>query len=108
MYDRIDRRAAQMFENGLAEEVQALLDAGVPLDGTAMQAIGYKETAAYLRGECSLSDAIDTVQRKSRQYAKRQLTWLRRNPDIRWLRWEKAPDLSAARRISTDFVGSTP
>ena len=108
LYDRIDRRAAQMFENGLAEEVQALLDAGVPLDGTAMQAIGYKETAAYLRGECSLSDAIDTVQRKSRQYAKRQLTWLRRNPDIRWLRWEKAPDLSAARRISTDFVGSTP
>lgn len=108
LYERIDRRAAQMFEKGLVREVRALLDAGVPLDGTAMQAIGYKETAAYLRGVCSLTEAIDAVQRKSRQYAKRQLTWLRRNPDVRWLRWEKAPDLSAAGRISTDFVGKTP
>jgi len=108
LYERIDLRAARMFENGLVEEVRGLLSAGVPLDGTAMQAIGYKETAAYLRGACSLAEAVDTVQRKSRQYAKRQLTWLRRNPAIHWLRWENAPDLSAARRISTDFVGKTP
>ena len=101
-------RAAQMFENGLVDEVRRLLDAGVPMDSTAMQAIGYKETAGYLRGECSLAEAIEAVQRKSRQYAKRQLTWLRRDPEIRWIRWENAPDSAAARRISTDFIGSMP
>ena len=97
-----------MFEDGLAEEVRALLASGVPQEGTAMQAIGYKETAAYLRGECTLPEAVQTVQRKSRQYAKRQLTWLRRDGRVRWLRWENAPDLAAARRISTDFVGEKP
>ena len=108
LYDRIDRRAAQMFADGLADEVRALLDAGVPEDGTAMQAIGYKETAAYLRGECSLPEAVEAVQRKSRQYAKRQLTWLRRDGRVRWLRWKDAPELSAARRISTAFFAETP
>ena len=108
LYDRIDRRAAKMFEDGLVGEVRTLLDAGVPLDGTAMQAIGYKETAAYLRGECTLPEAVDVVQRKSRQYAKRQLTWLRRDERVRWLRWKNEPDLTAARQISTDFVGKAP
>jgi len=108
LYDRIDRRAAKMFEDGLVGEVRGLLDTGVPLDGTAMQAIGYKETAAYLRGECTLPEAVDAVQRKSRQYAKRQLTWLRRDERVRWLRWKNEPDLTAARRISTDFVGKAP
>lgn len=108
LYARIDRRAGRMFEDGLVSEVRSLLACGVPTDGTAMQAIGYKETAAYLRGECTLSEAVDAVSRKSRQYAKRQLTWLRRKPEISWLRWENEPDLSQARQISTDFVGKTP
>lgn len=108
LYGRIDRRAAEMFENGLVEEVRALIDAGVPMDGTAMQAIGYKETALYLSGACSLSDAVAAVQQKSRQYAKRQLTWLRRDESVSWIRWKTAPELSAARRIATDFVGKTP
>ena len=103
LYERIDRRAAAMFAAGLVEEVRALLDAGVPLDGTAMQAIGYKETAAYLRGECTLSEAVELVQRRSRQYAKRQLTWLRRDDTIRWIRWEKEPDIRSGTTVFDGF-----
>lgn len=108
LYERIDRRAAKMFEDGLLEEVRGLLASGVPMESTAMQAIGYKETAACIRGECSLAGAVDAVQRQSRRYAKRQLTWLRRDDAVSWLRWKTAPELSAARRIATDFVGHTP
>lgn len=103
LYDRIDRRAAKMFELGLVEEVRGLLAGGLSENSTAMQAIGYKETAAYLRGETSLAEAVDLVQRKSRQYAKRQLTWLRRNESVHWLRWETGPDLEQARRLSTEI-----
>ena len=105
LYGRIDRRAAKMFDDGLADEVRALLDAGVPLDGTAMQAIGYKETAAYLRGECGLADAVELVQRRSRQYAKRQLTWLRRDETVRWIRWDGEPNIEVIRQDSTFFRG---
>ncbi len=108
LYDRIDRRAARMFERGLVDEVRSLLDEGVPPDGTAMQAIGYKETAAHIRGECSLAEAVETVQRKSRQYAKRQLTWLRRDGGIRWVRWEKEPDIESILPLSTFFNVSAP
>lgn len=108
LYARIDLRAEQMFENGLVGEVEALLSAGVSMDCTSMQAIGYKETAAYLAGECTLDEAVDAVKRGSRRYAKRQLTWLRRDPRVRWIRWEKEPDCLAARRIAEDFCSKTP
>ena len=103
LYERIDRRAQAMFDAGLIEEVRRLLDGGLSDRSTAMQAIGYKEVAAYLRGECSREAAVEAVQRESRRYAKRQLTWLRRDDSVRWLRWEKEPDLSEARRLSTEF-----
>ncbi len=105
LYERIDRRGAAMFRRGLVEEVKSLLAAGLSPGSTAMQAIGYKETAAYLAGRCSLPEAVRAVQTKSRQYAKRQLTWLRRDETVRWLRWENMPDMSLARRISTEFPG---
>lgn len=104
LYERIDRRAAKMFELGLVDEVRALLGAGLSDSCTAMQAIGYKETAEYLRGQTSLPEAIERVQRESRRYAKRQLTWLRRDGSVRWLRWESAPDAGAARQIATEFA----
>ena len=85
LYARIDLRARQMFDGGLAAEVQALLDSGVPDTATAMQAIGYKEVVRALRGECSMDDALAEVQQSSRRYAKRQLTWFRRNAAVRWL-----------------------
>ena len=103
LYDRIDRRAALMFERGLVDEVRGLLESGLSAESTAMQAIGYKETAAHLRGEITLEEAVDLVQRKSRQYAKRQLTWLRRDESVHWIRWEREPDLEWARRVSTEI-----
>ena len=103
LYDRIDRRVDQMVAQGLLEEIQGLLAAGVPAGATSLQAIGYKEPIAALRGELSLEEAWETVKRESRRYAKRQLTWLRRNAAIRWIVQEAPLDfartLEAAREI---------
>lgn len=80
LYRRIDSRVEQMMEMGLLEEVSALLAAGLLPDGTtASQAIGYKEIISHLRGECSLCDAVESIKLASRRYAKRQLTWFRKN-----------------------------
>ena len=85
LYARIDARVDAMLEAGLAAEVQALLDAGVSPDAQAMQGLGYKELVPALRGECTLAEARDAIARGSRHYAKRQLTWLRREEDTCWL-----------------------
>ena len=74
-----------MLEMGLITEIQELLASGIPEKCTAMQAIGYKEFVSALKGECSIEEAADQVRMFSRRYAKRQLTWLRRNPDLHWL-----------------------
>ena len=104
LYDRIDRRVELMVRQGLFDEVRALLAAGVPADCTAMQAIGYKEAVAAVRGEASPQDAVAAIQLASRRYAKRQLTWLRRDQDLFWLRHEKTPDMDRACRLSTQFL----
>ncbi|MEF2564922.1 MAG: tRNA (adenosine(37)-N6)-dimethylallyltransferase MiaA [Oscillospiraceae bacterium] len=104
LYDRIDRRVELMVRQGLFDEVRALLAAGVPADCTAMQAIGYKEAVAAVRGEAAPQDAVAAIQLASRRYAKRQLTWLRRDQDLFWLRHEKTPDMDRACRLSTQFL----
>lgn len=86
LYDRIDRRVLQMLDDGLIAEIKTLLASGVSEKATSMQAIGYKEFVDYLAGRCSLEDATILVQQASRHYAKRQLTWFRRNKSICWLR----------------------
>ncbi len=91
LYRRIDIRVEQMIAQGLVGEVRALLDSGVPASATAMQAIGYKELTAYLRGEGTLPDAVAAIQQASRRYAKRQRTWFRRNPEIHWIELPDAP-----------------
>ena len=96
LYARIDARAARMIEAGLFEEVAGLLSRGLGADSTAMQAIGYKEAAAALRGECTRAEALEAIQRESRRYAKRQLTWLRRDKEVRWIAWEGTPDIQRA------------
>lgn len=107
LYDRIDRRVLQMLDDGLIAEIQQLLISGVPEKATSMQAIGYKEFVDYLQGRCTLEAAVAQVQLSSRRYAKRQLTWFRRNQNIHWLR--RAPGeatgeiLSKALQILTDF-----
>ena len=85
LYRRINLRVDIMLEMGLIREIKDLLASGIPEKCTAMQAIGYKEFVAALKGECTIEEAADQVRMFSRRYAKRQLTWLRRNPNIHWL-----------------------
>lgn len=89
LYDRIDRRVDIMLEQGLVEEIKNLLASGIPSKCTALQAIGYKEFIAALDGQCTIEEAADEVKKSSRHYAKRQLTWFRRNPNMIWLRRAK-------------------
>lgn len=104
MRRRIDLRVDQMVADGLLEEVRALVEAGVPRDGTALQAIGYKELLPVVDGERALGEAAEEIKLRSRQYAKRQLTWLRRNSDIRWIYWEKEQDFARALQIATEIL----
>lgn len=82
LYDRIDRRVLKMVDEGLVDEVRGLLPyRNLP----ALQTVGYKEIFSYLDGEISLDEAIRLIQRNTRHYAKKQLTWWKRDPDIRWM-----------------------
>lgn len=100
----IDHRVDKMVQEGLLEEVRALLAMGLPRNATAMQAIGYKEFLGVLDGTVTEDEAIALVKLRSRQYAKRQLTWLRRNPAIHWIFWEKDRDFARALQISTEIL----
>ena len=104
LYARIDARVDKMLEAGLVREVQDLLDSGLSPESTAMQAIGYKEIAAALRGEMTLEAAAERVKQASRRYAKRQLSWLRRDPELHWILWQKKPDLEKAASVSTQIL----
>ena len=103
LYGRIDARVGMMLEAGLVEEIRSLLASGIPEKCTAMQAIGYKEFVAALDGKCSIEEAADQVRQSSRRYAKRQLTWFRRNQSMHWLIRHPGQDgaeiLEAARQV---------
>ena len=98
LYARIDRRVGLMLEAGLMEEIQGLLASGIPPRATAMQAIGYKEFVDALEGRCTLEQAADQVRQSSRRYAKRQLTWFRRNSAMHWL--TRTPETGMAEILS--------
>lgn len=83
LYERINSRARQMFENGLVEETKALLDR-YGGQARALDSLGYKQAGQYLRGELELQQAITLAQQGHRNYAKRQMTWFRREPDVHW------------------------
>ena len=85
LYDRIDLRVDIMLQQGLVEEIRNLLASGIPEKATSMQAIGYKEFVDALDGRCTIEEAAAQVQQSSRRYAKRQLTWFRRNKAMNWL-----------------------
>ena len=104
LWERIDRRVDEMMVRGLEGEVRRLLASGVPRDCTAMQAIGYKEIAAAISEGRPVPEGAEEVKLRSRQYAKRQLTWFRRNKEAHWFEWEKIPNLSAALDFSTGLV----
>lgn len=90
---RIDARVDRMFERGLVQETEALLERGLEQNRTAMQAIGYRQVVEHLRGERSLAETVALVKQKTRQFAKRQMTWFRRQLPVNWI--EVAPEESA-------------
>ena len=89
LYERIDRRVDEMMENGLMEEVQKLKDMGCRRDMTSMQGLGYKEILSFLEGEVPLEEAVRILKRDTRHFAKRQLTWFRRESDVIWVDKDK-------------------
>ena len=107
LYDRIDLRVSLMMEAGLEQEIRSLLSSGLDKRCTALQAIGYKEFVAALEGSCTMEEAADDVRKASRRYAKRQLTWFRRNKSMHWLtrRADTSSEeiIEAARRVIRNF-----
>lgn len=89
LYAKIDARVDQMAEQGLVEEVRRLKDMGCTADMVSMQGLGYKEILRYLDGECTLEEALYIVKRETRHFAKRQLTWFKRERDVIWLQKEE-------------------
>lgn len=85
LYERIDKRVDQMLLNGLEAEVRSLLAMGCTRDMVAMQGLGYKEMIDYLQGVCTLDDAVYTIKRDTRHFAKRQITWFKREKDVIWV-----------------------
>ena len=107
LYSRIDLRVDIMLQQGLIEEITELLASGIPSKCTAMQAIGYKEFVSALEGTGTIADAAEEVKKSSRHYAKRQLTWFRRNKNMYWLTRNPGEDseeiIRKARQVIQDF-----
>lgn len=97
LYDRINRRVDIMMNEGLTDEVKMLMGRGYSPELNSMQGIGYKELIAYFDGKSTLDEAIDAIKQNSRRYAKRQLTWFRRNENIHWL----SPDNAVEEALNT-------
>lgn len=95
LYDRINRRIDQMLEDGLLEEVQLLREKGYTRDMVSMQGLGYKEILDYLNEECTLEDAVYRLKRDTRHFAKRQITWFKRERDVFWLNRKDYTDETA-------------
>ncbi len=106
LYERINARVDKMISDGLFDEVRQLLNRGLSPDSTAMQAIGYKEPAAYFRGEMSMDEAAEQIKLSSRRYAKRQLTWLRRDASVAWYEWPSEPDFENALRFAINLYNA--
>lgn len=107
LYNRINRRVDLMMEMGLQKEVEEIAQKGYNKEWSSMQAIGYKELLAALRGEMSMAQAVETVKRESRRYAKRQLTWLRRDDRIRWIELDSSTTMEEVLRQARAIVGDT-
>ena len=104
LYERIDRRVEKMMEQGLPEEVEALRKRGLKRENVSMQGLGYKELFGYFEGEYPLEEAVRIIQRDTRHFAKRQLTWFRHMDGVVWLD-ASAPDAAArAVRMTREFL----
>ena len=105
LYARIDRRVDEMRAQGLFEEVSGLLEHGLDSGCTAMQALGYKEVAQALRGEVARDEAIAFLKQRTRNYAKRQLSWLRRDTRVRWLDVREEDDVCSLADRAMELLG---
>ena len=104
LYERINRRVDIMLENGLEDEARAALSGN---HGGAVQAIGHKELAGYINGECSLNEAAESLKRQTRRYAKRQLTWFKRDKRINWIYADESADPAGeAEKLIKQFIGT--
>lgn len=109
LYERIDRRVDQMLEQGLVEEVRRLKAMGCHRGMVSMQGLGYKEILDYLDGRCTLEEAIYILKRDTRHFAKRQITWFKRERDVRWLdREQMADDGEIVARILREMEEELP
>jgi tRNA dimethylallyltransferase len=99
LYERIDFRTAKMFDIGLPEEVQGLLDRGYGRDLKSMQSIGYRHAINYLDGEWSRAEALRIMARDTRHYAKRQYTWFNRDQEIKWFTPDRKKDICETIKI---------
>ena len=103
LYERIDKRVDQMLADGLLDETRRLLERGV-LAGTAAQAIGYKELLGFLQGEQPLEECVALLKQRSRNYAKRQLTWLKRDDNIHWIYYNRGEELPLVLQEATKYL----
>jgi len=104
LYSKIDKRVDEMISGGLKNEVNSLINKGVTLNHTSMQAIGYKELAEVITSGADLSAAVEKIKMESRRYAKRQLTWFRRDLDASWITWDKKAEISRGVEIIRSFL----
>lgn len=95
LYERIEKRVDEMLDRGLVEEVQALKNKGLTRNMVSMQGLGYKEILDYLNGACTLEEAVETIKKETRHFAKRQLTWFRREKEVTWVDKADFPDNDA-------------
>lgn len=85
LYEKIERRLDEMWTTGILEETQKMLDAGLPTDELPVKALGYKQAAMVLLGQCTLEEGLEQAKRETRRFAKRQLTWFRSDPETEWI-----------------------
>ena len=104
LYERIHTRVDQMIAEGLVSEVKGLLTSGIPVDAPALKGIGYKEIAAALTGDLTLEEAIETVKKNTRHFAKRQFTWYRKMPYIHWYDLDTRIAEEAEAQIFRDII----
>lgn len=104
LYERINRRVDMMFDEGLIDEVKSLMNHGLKRNDIAMQGLGYKEIADYLNGECTLEEARYIIKRDTRHFAKRQITWFKREKDVIWLNKNEKNDTEILEEIIEHLV----
>jgi len=105
--ERINERVHAMFAAGLVEEVRRLIDSGVPEDAPSLRGLGYREVVAYLRGMMTLQECVQAVQRNTRRFARRQMTWFRADAAVQWIDVSQMSPLSVATAVMAIYDDAT-